>query len=396
MGTWTRRALWAAAVVVVALGVAWLMRPQPRAVDVAKVTRGPMQVTLDERGELRGRDRFTIAAPVSGRLARVALRDGDPVAQGQSLATIAPLPLGARERDERTARVAAAEAAQREAAERVQRAVTAVDQARRERERSDRLVAGGFVSPQAAEQARSVETAAGQEAEAARFRERAAQAEVRAARAALLAPGDGAPGAAGSDVSSTFVTIRAPAAGRVLRVTDRSERVVLAGEALMTLADTTRLEAVIEMLSSEAVRVSPGMPVLLDAGTGKPLPAKVRLIEPFAFTKVSALGIEEKRARVVADLDESPAGLGDGYRIEAQVVLWRVEDALQLPASAVFRCGDGWCAFEAAQGRALRRALKLGQRNPLQVQVLDGLAEGVTVVRHPGNDLKDGGRIVAR
>lgn len=390
MGTWMRRLGWAVVAVAMVAGIAWLLQPEPLTVDVAQVRRGPMQVTLDERGELRSRDHFSIAAPVSGRLMRIEPRDGDPVEEGQVLARIAPLPLGARERDERVARLAAAEAVQREAAQNAQRAQAELEQARRERERADRLAGQGYVSPQLAEQARTAEVSAGLATEAARFRERAAAAEVRVARAALLGPEDRAAAGAG-----TLVAVRAPLAGRVLRVPDRSERVVAAGAPLMTLADTTRLEAVIEMLSTEAVRVRPGMPVLLEGG-GAPLRATVRLVEPFAFTKVSALGIEEKRTHVIADLGEPPAELGDGYRVEARVVVWSADDALLLPASAVFRCGEGWCAFAVQGGKARRLALELGQRNAMEVQVLGGLAEGDSVVRHPGNDLEDGARIAPR
>src|SRR5690606_16136664 len=268
--------------------------------------------------EMRSHDRFTIVAPVAGRLVRIEIHDGDRVDENEVVANIAPAPLGARERSESSARVAAAEALQREAEEHARserqelahawgarersessarvaaaealqreaeeharRAREDLAQARRERARVERLVADGFVSAQAADKARSDEAAAANEADAARFRARSAAAEVRVARSALIAQG------AGGDATA-LVPVRAPIAGRVRRVPDQSERVVAAGTPLMTIGDQTRLEAVIELLSSEAVRVAPGMPVRIEGWGGpEPLRAKVRLVEPFAFTKIS-------------------------------------------------------------------------------------------------------------
>ncbi|MCZ7559142.1 MAG: efflux RND transporter periplasmic adaptor subunit [Burkholderiaceae bacterium] len=367
---------------------AWVLRPEPIEVELARAAKGPMEVTVEDQGEMRSHDRFTIVAPVAGRLMRIETRDGDRVDENQVVANIAPAPLGARERSEWNARVAAAEALEREAVEGTRRAQESLAQARRERERVERLVADGFVSAQAADKARSDETEAAIEADAARFRARSAAADVRVARSALIAQAPGAP---------ALVPVRAPMAGRVLRVPDQSERVVVAGEPLMTIGDQSRLEAVIELLSSEAVKVSPGMPVRIEGWGGlEPLRAKVRLVEPFAFTKVSALGVEEKRANVIADLLDPPGPLGDGYRIEGRIVIWSAADVLRAPASAAFRCDQGWCVFVVEDGRARRRAVRIGQRNELEVQLLDAVAEGEALVRHPGNDLADGARVVAR
>ncbi|MEB2353473.1 MAG: HlyD family efflux transporter periplasmic adaptor subunit, partial [Burkholderiaceae bacterium] len=317
----------------IAAVAAWVLRPKPIEVELARASKGPMEVTVGDQGEMRSHDRFTIVAPVAGRLMRIEIRDGDRVDENQVVANIAPAPLGARERSEWNARVAAAEALAREAVEGARRAQESLAQARRERERVERLIADGFVSAQAADKARSDETEAAIEADAARFRARSAAADVRVARSALIAQ---APAEAGA---TTLVSVRAPVAGRVLRIPDQSERVVAAGAPLMTIGDQSRLEAVIELLSSEAVKVSPGMPVRIEGWGGpEPLRAKVRLVEPFAFTKVSALGIEEKRANVIADLLDPPGPLGDGYRIEARIVIWSAADVLRAPASAAFRC----------------------------------------------------------
>lgn len=380
-----------AGVLAIAALAAWVLRPEPIGVELARASKGPMEVTVGDQGEMRSHDRFTIVAPVAGRLMRIRIRDGDRVDENQVVANIAPAPLGARERSEWNARVAAAEALEREAVEGARRAQASLAQARRERERVERLVADGFVSAQVADKARSDETEAAIEADAARFRARSAAADVRVARSALIAQ---APAETGT---TALVPVPAPMAGRVLRIPDQSERVVAAGVPLMTIGDQSRLEAVIELLSSEAVKVAPGMPVRIEGWGGpEPLRAKVRLVEPFAFTKVSALGVEEKRANVIADLLDPPGPLGDGYRIEARIVIWSAADVLRAPASVAFRCDQGWCVFVVEDGRARRRAVRIGQRNELEVQLLDGAGEGEALVRHPGNDLADGARVVAR
>lgn len=361
--------------------------PTPLAVELAAAETGTLQVTVDEDGETRARDRYVVAAPAAGRVSRFDLRDGDAVAQGQSVAELWPLPLSARERTEQLARIAASEAALREAQSRSARSEADLAQRKRERVRTDDLVSNRFVSPQAAEQALAAETLAAEEAAAAKARVRAAAADLEAARAALLAIDAGRSGGA--------VAIRAPVAGRVLRIPERSERVVAAGTGLMTLGDPGRLEVVVDVLSQDAVKVRPGMPVLLEGWGGpKALRAQVRTVEPFAFTKVSALGVEEQRANIVADFVDPPGPLGDGYRVEARIVVWSADDVLKVPASALFRQGDKWAVFAAEDGRARVRQVEVGQRSALEAQILNGLKAGEQVVRHPSNTMEDGTRIV--
>jgi HlyD family secretion protein len=371
----------------IALAV-WLFRPAPLKVDTGLVERGSMQVTVDEQGETRSHDRFVVTAPVSGRMVRIELHDGDAVQQNQVVAKIAPLPLSVRERGEQTARVAAAESRQREAEELMRRAAEELAQAKREAMRIERLVRDGFMSTQAAEQARNAETTAANAAEAARYRVKSAAAEVRLAKSGLIAAGDD---------RSTLFSVRSPVAGRILRIVDPSERVVAAGTPLLTVGDLSKLEVVIELLSSEAVKVKPGMPVMLDGwGGGGKLAAKVLRIEPYAFTKVSALGVEEKRTNVVAAFVEPPKALGDGYRVNAHIVIWAADAVNKVPSSAVFRCADSWCTFVVANGRAKRREIKIGQRNANEAEVLAGLSAGETVIRHPANTIEDGARVESR
>lgn len=376
-----------AAGLVAAAGVAWLVMPEPIAVERGEVTVGPLQVTIDDQGETRAHDRFVVTAPVSGRLVRIDLHDGDAVAENQVIARIAAVPLSARERDEQAARVAAAEALRREAAQHVRHAEEDLALARRERGRIETLVAAGNLPAQQADLARNAEATAANEADAARFRARSAAAQVKLARAGL------APVRNDGDL----VAVRAPVAGRLLRINDRSERVVAAGTPLMAIGDLGRLEVVIELLSSEAVKVRPGMPVLLDDWGGEqPLRGVVRLVEPFAFTKVSALGVEEKRTNVIVDFVDPPGALGDGFRVTGRIVTWSAAAVTRIPASALFRCGEAWCAFAIEDGRAMRRAVQVGQRNATEAQVLQGLAAGAAVIRHPGNAIEDGARVRIR
>ena len=366
------------------LVVLWM--PSPVEVDAADVQAGPMRVTVDDQGETRSHDRFVLSAPVAGRLARIALHDGDAVTGGQVVAEIAPLPLSTREREEIVARVAAADALQREAEQRVRHADEDLAQAQRELERTRRLVAEKFVAPQAAERAQNLERTAASEAEAARQRARAAAADAQAARAGLAATRAGG-----------LVQVRAPTAGRILRVHDASERVVAAGAPLMVVGDLAHLEVVVELLSSDAVKVAAGMPVLIDGwGGDRALRATVRRVEPYAVTKVSALGIEEKRVNVVADFVDPPGAIGDGYRITARIVVWQAEQVLKVPVSALFRCAEAWCVFVVDGGRARRRTVEIGQRNLTEAEVRAGLEAGMRVIRYPSNAVEEGVRVNVR
>lgn len=364
--------------------------PAPAQVDAGEVTDGPMELTVDDQGETRCHDRFVITAPVSGRLMRIELHAGDAVTQGQVVAQIAALPLSVRERDEQRARIEAAEALEREAAEHVKHAEDDLALARRERERAETLVKGGGLPSREADRAKNLEVTSVNELDAARFRAASAKAQVEVARSGLVATRS-------RDGAEQIVQLRAPVPGRILEIADASERVVTAGTPLLTLADLKTLEVVIELLSSEAVKVEPGMPVWIEGWGGKvPLKARVRRVEPLAFTKVSALGVEEKRTRVIADFVDSPLALGDGFRVTGRIVVWSSERVTKVPASAVFRCGETWCAFTVTDGRAVLRTIDVGHRNALEVEVLSGLGSGQKVIRHPDTELNDGDRVRIR
>jgi HlyD family secretion protein len=386
-----RRAVYAGVLLLVVGLLVFMLAPEPIEVDVATAVRAPLQVTVDEDGETRARDRFVVSAPVAGRVARIDLREGDRVTRDQVVAQIWALPLSAREREEQLARIAAAEALVREAEERVRRAETDHAQARRDRARAEELVRRGIVAPQESEKTIVAERTRAIELEEARYRRHSAAADAEAARAARLALTTSPDGPEGS------VRVRAPVAGQVLRVPERSERVVAAGTPLLIIGDSSELEVVLDVLSTEAVAIVPGMAVLLEGwGGGDTLRARVRVVEPFAFTKVSALGVEEQRVNVVADFVDLPGRLGDAYRVDAHIVVWSAADVLTVPASAVFRRGEGMSIFVVENGRARRRNVGVGHRGALEVEIVDGLRAGEVVIRHPSNDVDDGVRVWSR
>lgn len=388
-----RRWLAGAGVLVFALLLWVLFAPAPVKVELASVTEGPMQVTIDNQGQVRVHDRYIVAAPVAAELVRIELHDGDPVRRNQTIATLQPLPMDVRQTQEATARLEAARALASEAGLRAQRAYTDLQFAISERARVERLVRENFISPQAADKARTAESTSRAEWHAARSREQAAIADARAAEAALLASGmpDTPAGNAKREVR-----LVSPVDGNVLKVHEKSERTVLAGTALVTIGDPAQYEIVADVLSTDAVKIRPGDTMLVEGwGGGKTLRAKVRLVEPVAFTKVSALGVEEQRVNVIADPVDPLGPLGDGYRIEARIVIWSAARVAKLAGSSLFRVGDAWHVFAVEHGRARERAVAVGQRNQDEAQILSGLAPGATVVRYPGNQITDGVRVAA-
>lgn len=364
-----------------------LVRPTPILVETAKATRGPMRVTVDEDGETRAHDRFIVAAPIPGRLLRIELEDGDLVKENQIVAQIEPLPLNQQQRQEVLARIEAAEAAKRQADARVAHARENYEQARRDHERAERLGGEKVISAQALEQARNAEVTSGQELEAAKYNAQAAASEVKVARAGLVGIGN-------RGAERTIVSLRSPVAGCVLRIVEKSERVLQAGAPVIVLGDPEKIEIVTDVLTTDAVNIKPGAEAFLEGWGGeKPLRAKVRLVEPAGFTKISALGVEEKRVNVIADFVDPPDGLGDGYRVETRIVTWETPEATIIPGSATFREGDAWSVFVVENGRARLRTVQIGHRNQTEAEVLAGIIAGEVVVLHPPNQLRNGVRV---
>jgi HlyD family secretion protein len=379
--------LWVGAGVAAAGFLAYSFRPTPVPIEVATAARGPMRVTIDEEGRTRVRDRYVVVAPAAGRVARIAFEEGAPVTRGMVVARLSAAPLDPRSREQAVARLDGAEDAQRAAAAAVSEARAALDQAARNLARAESLFAKNLLSPAQREEAALAETTAVRRFQAAGFTAQAAAHDVEQARAVVAAPATG---------GGATLPLRSPVSGRVLRVPERSERVVAAGTPLLELGDPTRLEIVVDLLSEDAVKVQPGDRMLVtDWGGERPLEAHVRRVEPSGFTKVSALGVEEQRVNVVADLDETPSQLGDGYRVETQVVLWE-GTALKVPSSALFQDGDQWRVFLVRDGRARSGIVQVGHRNPFEVEITGGLAAGDLVIRHPTDKLADGVRVVPR
>jgi len=395
MKKWLKHIFLLVLVLAIAGGVAYAFLPQPLPVDTAAVRRGPLRVTVDAAGRTRVRERYVVAAPILGQLARIALRTGDSVAAGDVVATIAPPPsplLDARTRAELDARIAAAEAAEAQARAAVDLAELARGQAYRERARAKSLFETQALPARDLDAAEFELRARQRDVEAAALAVETAHRQVEAVRATLADSPN--PGAAAEPVA-----VRSPARGVVLAVLQENEGPVAPGTPLLAIADPAALEVVADFLTADAAQVAPGARVeLRQWGGSQPLAGIVRRVEPAAFTKISALGIEEQRVNVLIDPVADPPWptLGDGWRVEASIVVWESGDALLAPSGALFRDGEDWAAFVVVDGRAVRRRVQLGRRGASDVEVLGGLGARDLVVLHPGDKLSEGAEVEVR
>jgi HlyD family secretion protein len=393
----TRRNKIALVILLAALAVlvGWALRPQAVSVEVAEVTKGVFEQTVSDDGQTRVRDRYVIAAPLAGHVERIQHEVGDPVKQDQIVAELtptAPAFLDARTQRELRERIGAAEAQLARGRAETAKSQAQRDQSRADRDRQVRLSKEGFISQTVLEQAELALRTAERAVDAARFAEQAAAHDLAQARAALTRYQSKEPAAKWP--------VTSPVSGVVLKVMQKSEGPVPLGAPLVEIADPRSLEAVVDVLSQEAVAIRPGMPARLELGQAvPPLVARVRLIEPAAFTKVSALGVEEQRVNVVLDFAEpldKVQTIGDGFRVEAHIVVFKQENAVRVPVGALFREGGGWAAFTVDGERAHRRAVKVLRRNNLEAMVEAGLAPGERVVVYPSDALKDGSRVEVR
>jgi HlyD family secretion protein len=388
-----KRALWALVALALAGALAWGLRPEPVGVETAAIGRGTLLITVDEDGRTRLKDRYVISAPLGGTLARITLRPGDSVRQGAVLARLVPLPapmLDPRARTEAQARIAAARAGLSQARAAIARAEAAYGFARREADRQRALLRAGATAGQTLEQAELAERMRREELASAQFGGRVAGAEVRVAEAAL---------ARLASASAEELAVRAPVDGRVLRVLQESEGVISAGAPLLEIGDPNALEIVVDVLTTDAVGIRQGAPVRIERwGGDSVLTGHVIRVEPSAFTRVSAIGVEEQRVNVVIDLDRLDAGslLGDGYRVEASILVWEGRDRILVPGGAVFRQGDGWAVYVSQGGRARLRGIRPGRRNGSEVEVHAGLRPGERAVLYPTDNVADGVRVADR
>ena len=385
------RLLGIVAIVVAILAVA--LWPSAIEIDVATVGRGAMQVTIDEEGETRVRERFVVSAPVMGRVERIELEPGDPVVRGKTVvARLMPAPaplIDVRTQAELAAAVEAARAAVGQAQAEQQRATALRTRAQSTVARLQSLLKSGAISGDELEAAQTTLRSAEEAVHAAEFAVARVEHELQLARARLKPSGAG----------GGLVTVVAPVNGVVLKRMRESATVVPIGEPLLEIGDPASLEIVSDLLSTDAVRVSRGAPVIIDQWGGSgPLEGLVRRVEPSGFLKVSALGVEEQRVNVVIDFagETGPGNLGDGFRVEVRIVTWQETAVLKVPVGALFRRGEEWAVFLVDGGRARLRPLQVGQRNDREGQIINGLSEGQTVVVHPPDTLTDGARVRVR
>jgi HlyD family secretion protein len=368
--------------------VVFVLRPEVLPVEASVIARGPLRVTVDEDGETRVQDRYLVSAPVTGRMVRLECEVGDSVAVGQVLAQVYPLPLDTRTHAEAAARLEAAEASRRAAEARVEQARALWAESRRALERLEKVSIDvpGSVAGQRLDETRTAERTAALALQEAESVMEAAEHEVQSARATL----------AGSDTASGEPTVvRAPARGRVLRLYEECERIVMAGAPILEIGDPDRLEIVVDVLTEDAGQLQVGAPARVTTGAHRDtLHARIVRIEPSAFTKVSPLGVEEQRVNAILSFEDS-AVLGDRYRVDASLVTWESDDVLLVPMSALFRSDSRWSVFRVEGGRALLQHVELGQQGRSDAEVLDGLAPGDVVVLYPSETLEDGARVAA-
>lgn len=383
------------AVLVIALLV-WGFWPQPVLVETVAARRASMTVSLEEEGRTRVIDRFIIAAPVDGVACRQQLKVGDAVEQGQELLGITPLQsevLDPRSRARAEAGVAAAASAMRAAEEEARAAAARAALSAAELARLRPMMERSLISRDSFDRAATEARTSAASRRSADFNVDVARFELEAARTLLQHSGGGA-------ATAERLPILSPVSGKVLKVTRECEGPVRTGEALLEIGDTSALEIEVDVLSADAVRIKPGMKVLLERWGGEqPLEGVVRRIEPVGFTKTSALGVEEQRVLVISDFvspHDQWQRLGDGYRVEARFILWQQDDVLQVPAGSLFRDGEGWAVFVAEDGHARRRVVEIGQRTGLSAQILAGVEAGEQIIDHPSDEVDDGRAVERR
>lgn len=386
-----RRLALAAAALLIAAAIVYAYIPSPVQVSVTAASRGAMDVSVEEEGRTRVRERYIVTAPVAAYAPRLELHVGDPVRAGQTLVVLQPMPPGVldvRTRAQAEARVAQTRAALRAAETNADAAQAGADYAARELTRLKSLRQSGAVSQAVLDQADAEARRSAAMLASARSTIDVAKYDLASAEAALRFT----VGERGGEK----VPVLSPVNGVVLAVQHEDEGVVASAQPLLTVGDPHSLEVAVDVLSSDAVRIRPGTRVEFTRWGGTaPIEGRVRIVEPVAFTKVSSLGVEEQRVNVIVDLtspEKDWRALGDGYRLEARFVIWESKDALRVPTSALFRSGDGWAVLTVRGGRIAEQPVQMGERGDLYAQVLGGLAEGDAVITYPDDSLKVGER----
>ncbi len=383
-------------IVIVVAGIGyWAFKPAPVPADFGAVERGRLEVTVDEEGRTRVRDRYVVSAPVPGRMRRIELEPGDPVVAGKTvLAQFQPMDpalLDARTRAELEARVRAAESAVGGARADRERIESDLAFAQSELKRFKALVQERVLAARELEEAERQVQSLERARQSADFAARTAQHQLEVARASLLQTRGG---------RAAPIPLYSPVNGIVLRRLQESESVVPTGQPLIEVANLDDVEIVSDLLSSAAVKVRPGQPVLIEQWGGEgALRGRVRRIEPSGFTKISALGVEEQRVNVLVDFDEPREkwrSIGDGYRVELRIIVWQKDEVLKVPTSSLFRHEGKWAVYTVEVNKAVRRPVEVGQRNGLEAEVLAGLAQGQRIIVYPSDTIADGIKVRAR
>lgn len=382
-------------------GLVYAMRPQPVPVDTAKIGRGPLEVTIDDEGETRIREVYIVSAPIGGKLQRSPREVGDVVVEGETVVAVIrpgdPEFLDVRRRRELEAAVAASKAAVSLGESKIRQARSELTFAESDRNRAKRLAERGIVSERALEKAEldvQVRRAAVAQAEAdLELRRR----ELESAKARLIGPEQLS---VQDDDRSCCVEVRTPVSGAVLKLHHESQQIVRAGAQLLEVGDPQDLEIVTDLLSTDAVKIKVGAAARIEAwGGGRTLAARVNRIEPAGFTKVSALGIEEQRVNAVLDIIDPKdkwRELGHDFRVFVRITIWKTENALRVPISALFRTGRNWSVFKVVEGVVRRTRVDIGQRNAEMAEVIGGLVEGDIVILHPSDQVADGVQVSER
>ena len=392
----TKRLVRIALVVIVLGGIlVWAFLPSPVPADFATVQKGTLQVTVEDEGRTRVRDRYIVSAPVPGRMERIELEPGDPVVASKTIvarfAPTDPALLDVRTRAELEARARAAESGVGSARAERERIQSELKFAQAELKRSRELVAGGAIAARDLEAAEQQVTTLERALESAEFSVRTAGYQLEVARASLTQTRAG---------SAKTIPLYSPVNGVVLRLLQQSARVLPTGEPLLEIGDLEDLEIVADFLSTAVVNVKVGQPVVIDQwGGDKPLRGRVRRVEPSGFTKVSALGVEEQRVNVLIDFEESrevKERIGDGFRVEARIIVWSKDNVLKVPTSSLFRDGTQWAVYKVAGNTAQLQIVEVGQRSGLEAEVLSGLAEGDQIVVYPSDAIRPGVKLARR
>ena len=390
--------IWGAIGLVISALLVLGLRPQPLLVETAEVLRAPLRVSIEEEGKARVKDRYEVSSPVSGYVRRIHWKVGDKIARNDLLTELEPLRsvvLDARSRAEAEAKVAAARSALLSAEEQVAAMQADADHASSEYQRKKKLSDNKVISEDELSIALAADKRASAVLRSAKFAVDVARYELDAASTLLQYSA-----AQSSDsVLKERVAIVSPVDGTVLKVNHESEGVVIAGTPLIELGDPAALEVAVDVLSFDAVLIKPGTPVEISRWGGELLEGVVRLVEPVGFTEVSALGVEEQRVWVIVDITSDYAqwqSLGDGYRVEASFLLWQGEEVLQVPASSLFRLQGQWALFVLLDGFAQLCTVRIGKRNGLYAEILEGVEEGERVIEHPDNALENGSRVKLR